>query len=151
MHGRDIWDDIFCRWPAIISKSSELSIYYIIKVSQPKVHHVSVTIKGAAGEFLRRGFEFYRGWLVWQIYLHLPRHLTENDFQCQKGGGSRVNHMKPLWNRQRSVTLKSTARSNINKRTASDCHKQRYCQGLPKTKYCQRVKQSKVLPRSAAI
>ena len=50
----------FCRCHAIISKSSELSIFYIIKVSQPKVHQGSVTIKGAAGEFLRRGFEFYR-------------------------------------------------------------------------------------------
>ena len=51
----------FCRWPAIISKSSELSIFYINKVSQPKVHLESVTIKGVAGEFLRRGFEFYSG------------------------------------------------------------------------------------------
>ena len=76
----------FCRWPAIISRSSEWSIFYIIKVSQPKVHHGSVTIIGAAGEFLRRGFEFYRGWFVWPVNLNLHRHLTENDFSL-KGGG----------------------------------------------------------------
>ena len=70
----------FFRLPAIINKSSELSIFYIIKVSQPKAHPGSVTIKGAAGEFLRRGFKFYRGWLVWLIYLNLYIRLTENKF-----------------------------------------------------------------------
>ena len=48
----------FFRWPAIISKLFESSIFYIIKVSQPKVHPGSVTIKGAAGEFLKGGSNF---------------------------------------------------------------------------------------------
>ena len=138
----------FCRWPAIISKSSEWSIFYIIKVSQPKVHHGSVTIKGAAGEFLRRGFEFYRGCLVWPIYLNLHRHLTETDFSL-KGRRGRLNHMKPPLEPPKG------------------CHTKKYCQGVTQTKvtdtnrgivrdyqkqkYCQGVKQSKVLPGSATI
>ena len=102
--------------------TGESSIFYIIKVSQPKVHHGSVTTKGAAGEFFKRGFKFYRGWLAWVIYLNVHRHLNENDFQSQMGGGGgrgRVNHTKPLCNRKRSVTLKSTARES---------HKQKSCQ-----------------------
>ena len=43
----------FFRWPKF-----ESSIFYIIKVSQPKVHPGSVTIKGAAGEFLKGGSNF---------------------------------------------------------------------------------------------
>ena len=42
----------------LLSVSNSNRIFYIIKVSQPKVHPESVTIKGAAGEFLKGGSNF---------------------------------------------------------------------------------------------
>ena len=51
-----------CKWRATIDVNSVCvnswlgrSILYIIKVSQPKVHPGSVTIKGVAGEFFKGG------------------------------------------------------------------------------------------------
>ena len=61
--------------------------------------------------FFEGGSNFIEDGSFGQFILNLHRHLTENDFSLKGGGGrGRVHHMKPLWNRQWGVTLKSTAR-----------------------------------------
>ena len=65
-------------------------------------------------------------------------------------GGVHVNSMKPLWNRDRIVTLKycqGVPKSNELPATA----RQRNCQELSTQNYCQGVEQSNILPLNATI
>ena len=89
-------------------------------MSQSKVHPGSVTIKGAAGEFLKGGSNFIEDGSLGYFILMYTDILMKMIFSLKGGGGrGRVNHTKPLCNRKRSVTLKSTARES---------HKQKSCQ-----------------------